>query len=98
MDVMTTVAVPFRLAVLGGLLGAWALYERVMMPSVRWAIRSRTNKALDEFGSRLQIAIRPFQRTRRQALIRRTACTARSRPNPRSCATMPTRSSTSRRA
>jgi glycerol-3-phosphate O-acyltransferase len=68
-DAMATVAVPLWLAVLGGLLAAWALYERVMMPSVRWAIRSRTNKALDEFGSRLQIAIRPFQRTRRQALI-----------------------------
>ena len=66
---MTTVAVPFWLAVLGGLLAAWALYERVMMPSLRWVIRSRANKALDEFGSRLRISIRPFQQTRRQALI-----------------------------
>ena len=66
---MTTVAVPVWLAVLGGLLAAWALYERVMMPSLRWVIRSRANKALDEFGSRLRISIRPFQQTRRQALI-----------------------------
>src|SRR5262249_36408759 len=36
---------------------------------LRWVIRSRANKALDEFGSRLKIAIRPFQQTRRQALI-----------------------------
>jgi glycerol-3-phosphate O-acyltransferase len=69
MDAMTTVAVPFWFAVLGGLLAAWALYERVMMPSLRWVIRSRTNKVLDELGSRLKIEIRPFQRTRRQALI-----------------------------
>jgi glycerol-3-phosphate O-acyltransferase len=69
MDVMTTVAVPFWLAVLGGLLAAWALYERVMMPSLRWVIRNRANKVLDEVGSRLKIEIRPFQRTRRHALI-----------------------------
>jgi glycerol-3-phosphate O-acyltransferase len=50
-------------------LAAWALYERVMMPSVRWVIRNRANKVLDEFGSRLKIEIRPFQQTRRQALI-----------------------------
>jgi glycerol-3-phosphate O-acyltransferase len=66
---MTPIAIPFWLAVLGGLLAAWALYERVMLPSVRWVIRSRTNKVLDELGSRLKIEIRPFQRTRRQALI-----------------------------
>jgi len=66
---VTTIAVPVWLAVLGGLLAVWALYERVMMPSLRWVIRSRTNKALDEFGSRLRISIRPFQQTRRQALI-----------------------------
>jgi len=66
---VTTIAVPVWLAVLGGLLAAWALYERVMMPSLRWVIRSRANKALDEFGSRLRISIRPFQQTRRQALI-----------------------------
>jgi glycerol-3-phosphate O-acyltransferase len=66
---MTTVAVPFWLAVLGGALAAWALYERVMMPSVRWVIRNRANKALEEIGSRLEIEIRPFQRTRRHALI-----------------------------
>ncbi len=66
---MTTIAVPVWLAVLGGLLAAWALVERFMLPSLRWVIRSRANKALDEFGSRLKISIRPFQQTRRQALI-----------------------------
>ena len=66
---MSTVSVPIWLAVIAGLLAAWALYERVMMPSVRWVIRNRANKVLDEVGSRLKIEIRPFQRTRRQVLI-----------------------------
>jgi glycerol-3-phosphate O-acyltransferase len=63
------VSIPLWLAVLAGLLAAWALYDRVMMPSVRWLIRSRANKVLNEVGSRLKIEIRPFQQTRRQALI-----------------------------
>lgn len=63
------VSIPLWLAVLAGLLAAWALYDRIMMPSVRWLIRSRTNKVLNELGSRLKIEIRPFQQTRRQALI-----------------------------
>jgi glycerol-3-phosphate O-acyltransferase len=66
---MTTISVPIWLAVIAGLLAAWALYERIMMPSVRWVIRNRANKVLDEVGSRLEIEIRPFQRTRRQVLI-----------------------------
>jgi glycerol-3-phosphate O-acyltransferase len=64
-----TIAIPAWLALLAGLLALWALYERIMMPSVRWVIRNRANKVLDEVGSRLKIEIRPFQQTRRQALI-----------------------------
>ena len=66
---MTTISIPLWLAVIAGLLAAWALYERVMMPSVRWVIRNRANKVLDEVGSRLKIEIRPFQQRRRQVLI-----------------------------
>jgi glycerol-3-phosphate O-acyltransferase len=69
MEPMTTISVPVWLAIIGGLLAAWALYERVMMPSVRWVIRNRANKVLDEFGSKLKIEIRPFQQRRRQVLI-----------------------------
>jgi glycerol-3-phosphate O-acyltransferase len=64
-----TIAIPVWLALLAGLLAVWALYERIMIPSMRWVIRNRANKVLDEVGSRLQIEIRPFQQTRRQALI-----------------------------
>lgn len=64
-----TVTVPVWIAILVGLAAAWAVYDRVMAPSVRWYLRSRANRVLDEVGSRLKLEIRPFQRTRRQALI-----------------------------
>jgi glycerol-3-phosphate O-acyltransferase len=40
-----------------------------MRPSWRWLLRSRANRVLDEVAGRLKIEVRPFQRTRRQALI-----------------------------
>jgi hypothetical protein len=68
---MSTVTLPLWLAVLAGVLALIGLLDRLLMPSVRWFIRSRANKVLDEVGSRLRIEIRPFQHTRRQALIDR---------------------------
>lgn len=64
-----TVTVPLWLALLIGALAAWALVARIMVPSVRWYLRRRANRVLDEVGSRLRLEIRPFQQTRRQALI-----------------------------
>ena len=64
-----TVTLPLWLAILIGLLAAWALCARILMPSLRWFVRSRANRVLDEVGSRLKLEIRPFQQTRRQALI-----------------------------
>ncbi len=43
--------------------------DRLLMPGLRWMLRRRVNKVMDEVGSRLDIAIRPFQLTRRQGLI-----------------------------
>jgi len=54
-----------------GALAAWALLDRLLMPSARWFVRSRANRVLDEVGRRLKISIRPFQQVRRQALIDR---------------------------
>ncbi len=43
--------------------------DRLLMPSLRWYLRRRVRKVMDEVSSRLDIAIRPFQLTRRQGLI-----------------------------
>ena len=68
---MGTVTLPLWLVVLIGLLALIGLADRLLVPSVRWFIRSRASKVLDEVASRLKIEIRPFQHTRRQVLIDR---------------------------
>jgi glycerol-3-phosphate O-acyltransferase len=68
---MSDVAVPLWLAVVAGLLAAWAFYEHIALPLLRWIVMRPANQVIDEIGQRLRIGIRPFQRTRRQALIHR---------------------------
>jgi glycerol-3-phosphate O-acyltransferase len=65
------VAVPFWLFLLSILFAAWALYEHVVMPALRWMLTHPANRVIDDMSTRLRIGIRPFQRTRRQALIHR---------------------------
>ncbi|HUE96202.1 MAG TPA: 1-acyl-sn-glycerol-3-phosphate acyltransferase [Longimicrobiaceae bacterium] len=48
-----------------------AVLDRLLVPSVRWFLRQRTLRVIDEVNTRLRIEIRPFQRTRRQVLIDR---------------------------
>ncbi len=67
----TSITLPLWLALVIGVLAAWALLDRVLMPSARWFVRSRANRVLDEVGRRLKIGIRPFQQVKRQALIDR---------------------------
>jgi len=65
------VSIPFWLFVVLAALAAWAAYEKLLVPAVRWYIANRANLVIDEVSKRLHIGIRPFQRTRRQALIDR---------------------------
>ncbi|GMQ91505.1 MAG: 1-acyl-sn-glycerol-3-phosphate acyltransferase [Gammaproteobacteria bacterium] len=65
----TEVLVPFWLVVLLALLSVALLIDRLLIPSVRWFFRRRVNRVIDEVNTRLDIEIRPFQLTRRQALI-----------------------------
>jgi len=66
-----TLAVPLWLALPAGLLAAWAAYDKLLMPCLRWLLARPANQVIDELSSRLRIGIRPFQRTRRQVLIHR---------------------------
>ena len=52
---------------------AWAVLERILIPSSRWFIRRRINRLIDEISARLDIQIKPFQLTKRQVLIDRLA-------------------------
>ncbi|MBL8347496.1 MAG: 1-acyl-sn-glycerol-3-phosphate acyltransferase [Rubrivivax sp.] len=67
----TSVEVPLWLALVAGGLAAWALLDRLLLPSARWYVRSRAAKVLAEVGQRLKIQPRPFQQIRRQVLIDR---------------------------
>ena len=66
-----TVALPLWLMVIVLALAAWATYDRLLMPALRWFFSNRANSVIDEVGDRLRIGIRPWQRTKRQALIHR---------------------------
>ena len=66
-----SVALPLWVVVAVGLFALWALYEHVLIPALRWMLTHPANRVLDDVSTRLRIAIRPFQRTRRQALIHR---------------------------
>jgi len=66
-----TVTLPVWLVVLGTLLAVWVVLDRMLIPSVRWALRRRANKAIEELNTRLQLQIQPFKLTKRQVLIDR---------------------------
>jgi len=65
------VTFPFWLAAVLVLLAGWAILERMLIPSVRWFLRRRVSRAIEEIGKRLHLEIRPFSMTKRQVLIDR---------------------------
>jgi glycerol-3-phosphate O-acyltransferase len=69
--VTDTVAVPVWMFIVGGLLAAWAAYEHVVIPALRWIVTHPAERVIEDISTRLRIGLRPFQRTRRQALIHR---------------------------
>src|SRR3954452_13197284 len=67
----TQVTLPLWAAIIMALLAAWAAVDRILVPSVRWAMRRRANRAIDELNTRLKLRIQPFKLTKRQVLIDR---------------------------
>jgi glycerol-3-phosphate O-acyltransferase len=65
------VELPFWAAAVLLALAAWALIEHLVLPTLRWMVTQPANQVIDQLSERLRIGIRPFQRTRRQALIHR---------------------------
>jgi len=64
-----TVTLPVWLFILLLVTAALLLLDRILLPGVRWYLRRRVNRVIDEVNSRLDIEIRPFQLTRKQALV-----------------------------
>lgn len=65
----STVTLPVWGLVLIVFLAAIAVLDRLLVPSVRWALRRRANRAIDELNTRLRLRIQPFKLTKRQVLI-----------------------------
>ena len=56
----------FSLLILTALL---LVLDRILLPGFRWYLRRRVNRIIEEVNTRLDIEIRPFQLTRKQALV-----------------------------
>jgi len=65
----STVTIPLWLALVVSALAIWAAFERIIVPYVRWYLRRRFNRSIDELNTRLKLRIQPFKLARRQALI-----------------------------
>jgi glycerol-3-phosphate O-acyltransferase len=66
-----TIALPTWLVVVLAALAAIALLDRALLPGVRWFLRRRVNRAIDDINRRLRLRIRPFKLTRRAVLVDR---------------------------
>jgi glycerol-3-phosphate O-acyltransferase len=67
----STVTLPLWLVVLLALLAVWAALDRLLIPSVRWLLRRRVNRVLEEINTKLKIRIPPLTLTKREVLIDR---------------------------
>ena len=66
-----TLTLPVWLVVVLVVLAVWAALDRLLFPSVRWILRRRVNRVLEEINTRLKIQIPPFKLTKREVLIDR---------------------------
>ena len=67
--VSSTVTLPLWLVVLVGVLSIMAALDHLLLPSARWVMRRRLNRAIDELNTRLKLRIQPFKLAKRQSLI-----------------------------
>ena len=66
---METVTLPYWAFITLAIFAAIMLLDRVFLPSMRWYLKRRVNRVIDEINTRLDVEIRPIQFTRRQTLV-----------------------------
>jgi len=64
-----TITLPYWIFILLVVFAAVMVLDRILLPGARWYLKRRVNRVIEEINTRLDIEIRPFQFTRRQALI-----------------------------
>ena len=60
---------PLWLVVIVGVLSILAALDHLLLPSARWVMRRRLNRAIEELNTRLKLRIQPFKLAKRQSLI-----------------------------
>lgn len=65
------VTLPLWLVAVMTALALFGFLDRLLMPSVRYALRRRANRAIEDLNTRLKLHIQPFKLTRRRVLIDR---------------------------
>ena len=66
---METITLPYWMFIVLVVFAAIMILDRILLPGARWYLKRRVNRVIEEINTRLDIEIRPFQFTRRQALI-----------------------------
>ncbi len=66
---MGEITLPLWLVILAAILALIGLIDRLLAPSVRWFLRRRANRAIEQLNQKLSLQIPPFKLTKRQALI-----------------------------
>ena len=67
----TEVTLPLWLVLLAGALALWAALMRILVPGMRWVLRRRVNRLIEDLNQRLPVKIPPFALARRAVLIDR---------------------------
>lgn len=67
MDNMITL--PYWVFIIITVFASVMVLDRILLPGMRWYFRRRVNRVIEEINTRLDIEIRPFQRTRKQAIV-----------------------------
>ncbi len=66
-----TIAIPLWLAGLALLVVAWLVLDKFLLPGVRWFMRRRVSRVVEEINTRLDLKIQSFKLTKREVLIDR---------------------------
>jgi glycerol-3-phosphate O-acyltransferase len=66
-----TVELPLWLVIVATTLAAIGLIDRLLVPTARWMLRGKVNRAIDELNTHLKLRIQPFKLNRRQSLADR---------------------------
>ena len=68
-----TIEIPIWTVWLASILAIIGLLDRILMPTVRWYLKRRMDKAVGVLNDKLQLKIQPFKLTKRRVMIDRLA-------------------------